>query len=1067
MTRSVLNWMRPVIAGAVLLTLDAGATEKGTTFTLTERLDHDWSNELVFFPLSDGATSDLPLVGPGNQSLPYQVVTGGTGRQIAFLADLPAGATQVYRLTPDGPTPLATGLRVEETDQEIQIFNQHIGIKVRKKLTADQGPIAGYRCRSGQWSGDSRLHVTHPLVSYEARVTARGPVFGEVLVAARFEGDRPWTMRIRVIDREPVVVVEETFLLGRDGGQWSLDLTGAFEPTHGIFRTGWHRPQEWPTHALYARPLTGWHAVPFQLLPWINWSDGRQVSSVSLYREDAGVTFAHDKAKRQLQRQGVASAEPDQRDVLFFAAGRAGEWARPGKDRGPDCAVPLTTHEGRLGWQFQLDGPARQWILGTSTFDKILVADADLMESERYAIKHCGTALQEVNEMTLVWGEPNAMSLYPRVAFGREDLERLRRQVGPPPFTNPLTQQLWREFLDDSPAINQQRAALARDLVNTRIFTEYMQVRDLKQGKHIRRHDHKVWTHTICRPQFITALDDTLGRQVLTPEEFTRVRARAAFVAHKFASPDFYSHERGWHANPNMTTMRHAVVGLLGCLLADHPRAKEWYQLGAQEFVRQLNQWVGPNGGWLESPHYQSIIGDGILLLAAAQRNGLSDDIYHPNLLKTVQYLAKISTPPDPRFGGRRTLPPVGNTYRYETTALPGILAKIYRTRNPVAASDLQWMWLQHGKPRWTGIGGGSGIVNVIPFFLEEAEPSGPPAWGSEVFPKSGTVLRSHFPSNRETYLYLLHGDFKEHYDDDRGSFLFWGKGQPLCLDWGYAQPYSSDMHNMLTTRRGDGRVAAFHSATAADYLHVDLGPWQRRVMFIKDSAATGANFAVVFDTSADVGRWHQWFYTKAPLRRDADVIRMRGRGDVDLDVWLAGKRATELPALHLAEAQAALAAAPADTPAEMAAYSSTDAIELDASATYLKSRNEVLQCPEGIENGSNVPRPLLQRGLTLNVGPDQPVWAVYYPRMAAERVPVFTELAGGKGVRVESAHGTDYVFLGHEPFVYEDAQVRFRGSAGAVRVRGKAITLTLSAAGEIGWGPHRIESEQPASRDY
>jgi len=1043
---------RRVVRGLILICMivlqpvHALAEATLQTFTLTDYLEHDWSNELVFFDLTKEATEaaakDVSLLRPDGTIAACQFVETDRGRRVAFLADLPASKTGEYRLVASQSKSPATSLRVEKSANTIRLENELVGVEIRQTLEANEGPISGVRLRSGGWIGNSSLRVERPLVAYEATVTANGPVYAEVLVTALFEDDKRWTMRLRVIDGEPVVVVDETFLLERGPSRWELDLTSKFEPNHGIFRTSWYRPTYWPGHVLFSRPLFEGKRDPFVLLPWIDWSDGHQVSCVSLYREDSGAAFVHDKTKRTLLRQfrgkDIADALPDNRDVLFFAAGQAGKWARPGKDWGPDLGVPLKAVDGRAAFHFQLAGPARRWMLGTSTLENTHVPDADLMEAERYAIKHCGTSLQQVGDMTLVWGGADAAKRYPRVGFGTKQSEAAGRK--------------------------QARKTLASTRPD-RVFLKYVQAWDEANGQHIRRHDEKVWTHTICRPGFIPVVDAAMGSGFLTSEQFVTLRARLAFMGYKFGSPDFYSYHRGWRANPNMTTTRYSLVGLLGCLLADHPKAKDWYDMGSREVLRQLDEWVGPNGGWLESPHYQSLLGDGVMLLCVANRNGISDDVFHPNLLKTTQYLAKICTPPDTRFGNLRHLPAVGNTYRLETSGFFGILAKLYRKRNPEAAEALQWMWLQQGKPMWTGIGGGSGIASVMSTLVDDTwEDVDPPKWGSEVFPNSGTVLRSHFPGPRETYMYVLHGKFTQHYDNDRGSFSLWGKGQPLCLDWGYVEPYSSDMHNMLTSGKGVGTVAAFHTSDTADYLHVDRGPWQRQVLFLKDSSPEGPNFFVVRDTSSGNGRWHQWFYTKQPLAVDGDVVRMSGQADVDLDIWFANKRAAEFQRMTRAQAAEATERPPSSPNVAIGLESSSDlGLEDEEEATnFIVTRDVAKSCPTGVlgSHGSNELRSMRQRGLSLPVGGNKPVMVVCYPRLKSEAAPTFTELAGGRGVKVVSSQGVDYAFLSSKPFSYKDKDVQFHGVAGTIRIRREGNTMTLPVGGSIKYRGNELRSD-------
>ena len=98
----------------------------------------------------------------------------------------------------------------------------------------------------------------------------------------------------------------------------------------------------------------------------------------------------------------------------------------------------------------------------------------------------------------------------------------------------------------------------------------------------------------------------------------------------------------------------------------------------------------------------------------------------------------------------------------------------------------MQWVWIQQKRPTWFGIGGEYSLDYYRDFLIDTIEPDGPPQWGSECFPGSGAVMRHGFPGDRETYLYYIGGPLHQHYDRDQGSITLWGKGRPLCLDWGY-----------------------------------------------------------------------------------------------------------------------------------------------------------------------------------------------------------------------------------------------------------------------------------------
>ena len=84
----------------------------------------------------------------------------------------------------------------------------------------------------------------------------------------------------------------------------------------------------------------------------------------------------------------------------------------------------------------------------------------------------------------------------------------------------------------------------------------------------------------------LNALDAVLQPGVLSAGERQRVRAQLAFLGYTLASPSVHSPERGFKANPNMTTAIRSELGVLACLISDHPKAREWAQMGIAEMAR-------------------------------------------------------------------------------------------------------------------------------------------------------------------------------------------------------------------------------------------------------------------------------------------------------------------------------------------------------------------------------------------------------------------------------------------------------------------------------------------------
>ena len=92
----------------------------------------------------------------------------------------------------------------------------------------------------------------------------------------------------------------------------------------------------------------------------------------------------------------------------------------------------------------------------------------------------------------------------------------------------------------------------------------------------------------------------------------------------------------------------------------------------------------------------------------------------------------------------------------------------------------------------------------------------------------------------------------------------------------------------------------------------------------------------------------------------------------------------------------------------------------------------------------SGGPAPVSQRGLSLPFAKGTSPLCVLDPRLRDEELASFRPLPDGRGVQVDSAAGTDYVFLGVEPFEYGDGEMAFRGTAGVIKVRGDGTHLVL-----------------------
>lgn len=83
------------------------------------------------------------------------------------------------------------------------------------------------------------------------------------------------------------------------------------------------------------------------------------------------------------------------------------------------------------------------------------------------------------------------------------------------------------------------------------------------------------------------------------------------------------------------------------------------------------------------------------------------------------------------------------------------------------------------------------------------------------------------------------------------------------------------------------------------------------------------------------------------------------------------------------------------------------------------------------------------------------------------EAAPKVTWFANGAGAQIETASGTDYLFVSNAKAegISPDRQAVFHGQAAAIQVRAKQLTLTLGSAGWIQHGERVLESPKATAR--
>jgi hypothetical protein len=989
-------------------------------FVLRDHLGRSWRNECVTFPLSAKdraqALDGKALVASNGVAAPYQLIEGDERHKdgwIAFRTHLEPYEFRHYRFA-DARADTSTDLKIEESDTSIRISNRRVGITVARKLSGTNGPIAGIRLASGQWIGSSTLEQSPAVIVYRADVTARGPVFAEVVCRTTFAGGKAWTIRFRLQADEPVVLVDESFTASV-GGTFAVALGSEFAADSLFCRV----PGDKGGSVL---PISHTDkSQVFLLEPWLQWWGRERGTWLGLF----------------------GARHPD---MIVLGVRDPAAWIVPNEPDRSAGPAPIVAQSQSVSARFAMQGE-RKWTIQVHDRDAALevtrkdAASATSMP-QRYLIKHADFPLDRMKDYVLAWN--GDQDRYPRLFLSQSELADIRKrfQLRPDDLQRNRMAPLDVYSLDESLRyyLGTGDAELGRRLSQTAVkWIQEVVDAYFEQTSQVTLGfaPHHLVNKTLPA---LNLADVALAGDHLTPEQRIRLRAQIAFLAYTFNRDDFWSPERAFSANPNMTTTVAALRLATACLIPSHPQSKSWAQRALHELRDlELATWSDANGGWREAPHYAMVSYDYLLgCLLMAKNAGLGDAVFDPRMRKIAEWFAKTSTPPDSAFQGRRHLPPIGNTWIREASGEFGIVAGIWKEKDPEFAAQMQWMHRQHGSLNVPGAGGFfPTLAGYRTLLRDNGIAPKAPAYGSEWFPETGVVLRSGFASDRETQLLLIAGRNHDHYDHDSGGFTLWGRGRLLANDFGYNGQAPGADHNLLIAPDApESALMHVQSFTTTDHFDYVLGVkrpegkkgdrgWERRIVFVKSSEPAGSGYFVIRDSlpgGAD-GIWRLWL-TARSVTPDGSLVHVDGIDDVDLDIFFARPDKPNLKT----ESKTQVA------PGNSATGEFQNAVSITQTAIVAPARA------------------------------GDSIVVVLQPRLKTEKRPIFTALADGKVVKVQSNAGTDYVLLGSSPFDFQEGELNFHGTAGAAQHCGKKYVLSLGEPGRVSMAGRVLESTRAAS---
>jgi hypothetical protein len=974
----------------VLLIALPGRAWPGTRdFTITDHLRHHWKDEVVRFSVEfapgecDGKNIALVQAWDGRR-VPCQLTEAtrhaeGSVRQarLTFLAEVPARQSRTWRFEwgRRGPQPPSDPPLTAARDGEALVLSSG-AIAVRAPygqrrfsppMHAAQapGPLLGVEGPDRQRRGQGWLESPLAVEGYETTLLEDGPVLKAARVDYRFAGGKTYRFTVRVYQGLNYAhVVEEADV--DKASKFVFSAHAGFSPTHSI------RPYQAPEPLRYQedRRLIRFFFNTYihQVFDFKDW--------IGLYRN-----------------------ESSSKDFLAFVKVNGGDWTSPLHNtihflerKSPDLRLEAALRPCR-----------REWLV--AMFDRTKVPE---LTSNRQAPLSLLCArvglvpLDEVKDMVLSW--PIKERPAARQPDDRRTAEKLLERWGGKAHTA-LTDGV---YDGDGPLMFGYSKDSARD---------YGRV---------------------------------AGTGVLSADDERFVRAAMAFLAYVGMNRDYFAWYfpllpredtsdaeeplQNWRynfymMNTNFDANRFTGIGEMALSLREHPDFDKFLNHYKQCLRLHLDNTFSEDGYYHEDISYK--VYDLFRLAETMHRMkreiGL-DTFDEPRFKKGLWCLIKMLTPPDPRYGGARTLPPFGDhdpflgvQYGWGDMLL-GRMAETYAERDPELAGALAWAWSQ------------SGIKAPAPKVAPKI-----PALRSETIRGWGAVLRSPGLGERESYLLFRCDPFVGRYVNIENGVHIYAKGRPLVVTpqgGGFEgnDPFGSLGRNKVNFNGTAvyehwwgqlGELEEFHALGTCDYVRgfVQGDAYQRKEMNWSDSfrdkthahrrhvIRRGDCFVIADEVKCDYPSDFTLNVLADRGERQGDTVRFTGRFDVDMDAHFL------LPPTSIETRKAAMI----------------------VGANYAK-REPVLWLHA--------------------VAPANRPWlTVLAPWVRGKETPPQVQRLGETfGLRITQGTATDYVFLSPGAVEWKSEGVRFSGTRGVVRP-GPRVELALLDAGFASAGKATLRS--------
>jgi len=985
------------LLAAVALALATPVARAGARdFTLTDHLRRDWRDEPVHFPIEfapaecDGKRVRLTQLWDG---VPAPVQLTGIERhgdgsmrkgRVTFLADLPARQARTWRFEWGKGLPAAqppTPFSATREGEDLVISTGAIAVRVpagegrfRQPVPAAQvpAPLLGVRGPDGHWRGKAWLDSPLLVESWEAGFSEDGAVVKEYRVLYRFVGGKSYQATLRLhAGLNHAHIIEEANV--DKASRFVFSAHTGFAPTHRVRQTLPPEPLGYKENRRLIRLVfnTYYHQI-FDFNQWLG-----------LYRDGAG-----------------------SRDYLGFIAVNGGDWTSP---------LHNTLHVvERTDPDLRLEGTLRpcrrEWLVAMfdRTRDQPPKGEYPYGRALMHLCARVGFApLDEIKDMTLDWP--------------------LKRQPRPLTDNDKETAQYLIERLSD----------LARSWPSEGPYGSNFA---LGYGQRKR-----AWR----------AYPKIAGCGALSEEDERFARAALAMIAYVGMQRDFFAWYfpllpwedtsdaeeplENWRPNfymmnTNFDSSRFTGIAEIALSIRDHPDFEKFIAHYKQCLRLHLDNVFSEDGYYHEGPSY--FCWNLFVLTTTMERMkrelGL-DSFDEPRYRKALATLVNLATPPDPRYGGARSIPPFGDhdprlgafeRFQAEGKGLLTVASEAYAARDPALAGALAWLWHEvkaQGAP-------------------PQPAPKAP-ALGHERIRGWGAVLRWNSATPRESYLAYRCDPFVGRYLNIENCFHLHALGRPLVVtpsSVGFVggEPWGSRAFNKVS----------FNGLSTYEHFWGQLG-------VLEDYQALGDTAYLRGFVASDAYQrkgmnWDQFFRDKPHAHR-RHLLGVRGDYYVLTD---------EVQCQYPSDFFLHVLASRAERSGRRFRFTGHYDVDLDIHL-FAPTKAQVRTVPRRMANQGDPKNPWDILSLEATAPPNELYFTVLVPFPRGAEPLRVERLGQALALRVTGPTSAECVFLSPAKTQWQDGGLRFEGTRGLLRTKPRT-ELTLLDAGIVSDGKVTLRSD-------